>query len=317
MKKFQMVTRIFHKTLFQIRKHSPELLITAGVAGIVGGTVMACNATLKVSDTVEKAKKDIDDIHEKLDNGCTAMGAPYSAEEGKKELTAVYAKTGLQLVKLYAPSVVVITTALGCVVASNNMLRKRCVATAAAYATIDKSFKEYRGRVVERFGEEVDRQLKYNIKTKEVEETVVDENGKEKTIKKTIEVCEKEQSLWSDYSRFFDVGNPYWEKNAEYNRMFIRAQQQYANDKLRAQGYLFLNDVYESLGFEKTVAGQIVGWRYRPDDPNHDGDNYVDFGIFDYHKSDARNFQDAFERTVILDFNVDGPILNTADLERV
>lgn len=315
MKKLQIVTRVFHKTLFQIRKHSPEILITAGVVGVVGGTVMACKATLKARDTIQEAKKDISEIREKTENGCTAMGAPYSEEEGRKELTSAYAHAGLQLAKIYTPSVVVITTALGCVVASNNMLRKRNVALAAAYATIDKSFKEYRSRVVDRFGEAVDRQLKYDIQTKEVEETIVDENGKEKKVKKTVEVSGK--NPWSDYSRFFDVGNPYWEKNAEYNRMFIRAQQQYANDKLRAQGFLFLNDVYESLGFEKTIAGQMVGWLYKPDDPNHKGDNYVDFGIFDLHRSDARNFQDAFERTVILDFNVDGPILNDVDLERV
>ena len=307
------VTKVFHKTRFMTKKHSPEILITAGVVGVVASGIMACRATLKVHDTLEEAVQNLADIHEAAEHGCTAVGVPYSEEDCRKDVTTVYFQTGLKLVKLYAPSVILGVTSLGCVVTSNNILRKRNAALAAAYATIDKSFKEYRSNVVERFGETVDRQLKYNIKTKEVEETIVDENGKEKKVKKTVEVSEKKD--YSDYSRFFDVGNPYWAKDAEYNRMFIRAQQQYANDRLRAQGYLFLNDVYESLGFDRTVAGQSVGWLYRPDDPNHNGDNYIDFGIFDTHRSDARNFQDEFERTVLLDFNPDGPILNKVDLK--
>lgn len=318
MKKLQIgnkVTRAIHATRFAAKKHSPEILIVTGIFGIGVGIVKACQATLKASEAVGKAKVELDHIHECAEQECTPMGAPYTEDDKKKDLTKVYFGYGLEVVKLYAPAVGILTLSLGCVVASNNILRKRNVALAAAYATIDKSFREYRDNVIERFGKKVDHQLRYNIKEQEVEETVIDENGKEKKVKKTVEVASK--SPMSDYSRFFDCGNPYWEKDSEYNRMFIRAQQQYANDKLRTQGFLFLNDVYESLGFEKTVAGQCVGWLYRPDDPNWKGDNYVDFGIFDLHYSDARNFSDAFERTIIVNFNVDGPILNDVDLERV
>ena len=227
-------------------------------------------------------------------------------EDSKKDLAIVYAQTGLKLVKLYAPSVILGALSITSILASNNILRKRNVALAAAYATVDKGFKEYRSRVVDRFGKELDRELKYNIKAKEIEETVIDEKGKEKTVKKTINVADPNE--YSDYARFFDDGCTGWDKDPEYNLMFLKRQQQHANDMLQARGYLFLNDVYEMLGIPKTKAGQIVGWVYDEECPI--GDNFVDFGIYDYDKEKCRDFVNGYERTILLDFNVDGNILD-------
>jgi hypothetical protein len=190
------------------------------------------------------------------------------------------------------------------IVSSHNILRKRNVALAAAYATVDRGFKEYRGRVVERFGKELDRELKYNIKAKEVEETVVDEKGKEKKVKKTIEVADINEC--SDYARFFDEYCAGWDKNPEYNLMFLRMQQAHANDVLKERGHLFLNEVYDMLGINRTQAGNIVGWVYDKNDPLRD--NYVDFGIYDLHNDKARDFVNGRERSILLDFNVDGNI---------
>ena len=111
---------------------------------------------------------------------------------------------------------------------------------------------------------------------------------------------------YSDYARFFDVGNPNWEKDSEYNLMFLKRQQAYANDKLKANGYLFLNEVYDMLGIPKSKAGQVVGWIYDPE--NGSGDNYVDFGIYNVNREAARDFVNGYERTILLDFNVDGNI---------
>ena len=194
---------------------------------------------------------------------------------------------------------------LGSILASNNILRQRNVALAAAYATVDKGFKEYRNRVVERFGEEVERELRHNIKAKKIEKIVVGEDGKEKKVKETVPVA-SDPSTYSDYARFFDDGCTGWEKDSEYNLMFLRAQQQYANDKLRANGHLFLNEVYDMLGIPRTKAGQVVGWVYNTENPV--GDNYVDFGMYDMHREVVRNFVNGYERTILLDFNVDGNI---------
>lgn len=301
------LTKTANKVGFKLRKHSPEILMVAGVVGTVTSAVMACKATLKVNEVVEETKETIDKIHTATEKGKTESGLDYSAEDSKKDLTIVYAQTGLKFVKLYAPAVILGTLSITSILASNNILRKRNIALGAAYAAIDKSFKEYRGRVIERFGEAVDRELKYNIKSQKIEEVVTDpETGKEKKVKSTVDVIDP--NLYSEYARFFDDGCKGWEKNAEYNLMFLRATQNYANDLLRSRGYLFLNDVYDMLGIERTKAGQIVGWVYDPDNPDHNGDNYVDFGIYDMRKPKARDFVNGYERVILLDFNVDGNI---------
>ena len=309
------VNSSFNKIGFKLKKHSPEILVVAGVVGTVVSAVMACKATTKASDILEKAKEDINSIHDCAAN--EEFVEEYTPEDVKKDLTIVYVQTGIKLAKLYAPAVALGALSIGSILASNNILRKRNVALAAAYATVDKGFKEYRNHVVERFGEEVDRELKHGIKAKKIEKVIVGEDGKEKKVKETISVVEKD-SL-SDYSFFFDESNPYWEKDGNYNRMFLLAQQQYANDKLRANGYLFLNDVLDTLGIPRTKAGQIVGWIYNPDNPN--GDNYVDFGIYETYRRDEEAFvkdkamrerfgKEIYERVVLLDFNVDGNILD-------
>lgn len=307
MKMPEKMTRTIGKMKFGVKKYSPEILIVAGVAGIVASTIMACKATTKLSTIIEPAKKDIATIKDVTAHPeKSPEGKTYTKKDSQKDLTIVYGHTGLQLVKLYAPSVILGALSITCVVSSNQILRKRNAALAAAYVTVDSSFKNYRKNVVDRFGEELDRELKYNIKAKEVEETVTDENEKEKTVKKTVHVATPNE--YSEYARFFDNGCDNWQKDAEHNLWYLRQQQNWANEKLRCQGYLFLNDVYDMLGIPRTKAGQIVGWLYRPEDPNYKGDNHVDFGIYDYTKEINRDFVNGYERTILLDFNVDGPI---------
>lgn len=307
------VTKTFSKAALQLKKHSPEILVVAGVVGTVVSAVMACKATTKVSKILDKAKEDIDTIHTCVES--PEFAEEYTVEDSKKDLTMVYAKTGVELVKLYAPAVILGALSITSILASNNILRKRNVALAAAYTAVDKGFKEYRGRVVERFGEAVDRELKYNIKAKQIEETVVDEKtGKEKKVKKTIDVVDPRLKNYSPYAQLFDEASRYWEKDAKFNLMFLRAQQQYANDLLRANGHLYLNDVYKMLGLPITKAGQVVGWIFNEDDPN--GNNYVDFGIFEAYKEVAHDLDSAHERCYVLDFNVDGEIWSLMESRR-
>ena len=298
------VSRAFHKAGFTLKKYSPEILVGVGIVGGVASAVLACRATLKVNDIVSESKTNIDKIHTATEKGVTEAGQTYDVEDSKKDLTIVYVQTGLKLAKLYAPAVLLGAASVGCILTSHNIIHKRNVALAAAYTAVDTSFKEYRGRVVERFGKELDKELRYDIKAKEVEETVVDENGETKTVKKVVEVAHP--SEYSDYARCFDDGCAGWEKDAEHNLFFLRQQQNFANDLLQKQGYLFLNDVYKMLGIPVTQAGQAVGWMYDENCPN--GDNYVDFGIYDIHKEANRNFVNGYERSIWLDFNVDGPI---------
>ena len=289
------------KAGFQVKKHSPEMLVVVGVAGVVTSTVMACKATTKAGDILEEHKNQMNAIDQvvKMDRD------DYTEEDHKKDTTIVYTQTAIKFVKLYSPSIMIGVLSLGCIIYSHNILTKRNAALAAAYATVDRGFKEYRGRVVERFGKELDHELRYNIKAQEFEKTEVDKKGNEKVVKETVNVADP--NLYSDYARFFDDGCNGWSKDPEQNLTFLKCQQAYANEKLKAKGYLFLNDVYKMLGIPATKAGQIVGWIY--DEKNPIGDNFVDFGLYDMNKPVVRDFVNGYERTILLDFNVDGNIL--------
>ena len=289
------------KAGFQVKKHSPEILVVVGVAGVVTSTVMACKATTKAGDILEEHKNQMNAIDQvvKMDRD------DYTEEDHKKDTTIVYTQTAIKFVKLYSPSIMIGVLSLGCIIYSHNILNKRNAALAAAYATVDRGFKEYRGRVVERFGKELDHELRYNIKAQEFEKTEVDKKGNEKVVKETVNVADP--NLYSDYARFFDDGCNGWSKDPEQNLTFLKCQQAYANEKLKANGYLFLNDVYKMLGIPATKAGQIVGWIY--DEKNPIGDNFVDFGLYDMNKPVVRDFVNGYERTILLDFNVDGNIL--------
>lgn len=311
------INDIFKKSTFTVQKYSPEILIVSGVVGLVTSTVLACKATTKVNDILTKAKEEIEVIKEVADD--EKYKDEYSKEDKQKDLAIVYVQTGVKLIKNYAPSVILGLLSLGGILASNNILRKRNIALAAAYTTLDNGFKQYKSRVVERFGEEVDKELTYGVQKVKLDKVTVDEDGKTKKVKEEVTVVNKEKL--DDYSFFFDESSPYWEKNGGFNRMFLLAQQQYANDRLRANGYLFLNDVLDSLGIPRTKAGQIVGWVYM--DNNKNGDNYVDFGVYETFCKYEEYFQketimdeyyrkdgEIYERVTMLNFNVDGPILN-------
>ena len=299
------LTRTLNRVGLKLKKHSPEILVVTGVVGTVASAVMACKATTKIDEVLAETKDNIEKTKDYVEK--KGFSEKYTEEDYKKDLTIFYAKGGLELVKLYAPSVALGALSITAILSGHNVLRKRNVALAAAYATVEKGFKEYRGRVVERFGEELDRELKYNIKAKEVEETTVDEKtGEEKVTKKTVNVADPNN--YSTYARFFDDGCTGWTKNPEYNLMFLKNQQRYANDLLKSRGHLFLNEVYDMLGIPRTKAGQVVGWIYDEEYPN--GDNFVDFGIYDLYNEKARDFVNGYEKTILLDFNVDGDIMN-------
>jgi hypothetical protein len=231
----------------------------------------------------------------------------YTVEDSKKDLTVYYTQATLKVVKLYAPSVAVGLFSVGCLLGSNHILRKRNVALAAAYTAVDKGFKEYRGRVRERLGEAMDRELLFNVKAKEVEAEVVNpETGDVTTEKVIVEV--PDSNLLTPYTFVFSKEtSSHWERDPEMNKFYLAQQQNYANDKLRTRGHMYLNEVLDMLGIDRVRMGNIVGWMY--DEKNGTGDNYIDFGIMDLRNPDNCRFVSGLENSVWLNFNVDGNIL--------
>lgn len=308
------VTKSLHKVGYKLEKHSPEIFLAVGVVGTVASAVIACKATTKVNDILAESKEQVDAVHTLKENKELAEEKGYSEHDAKKDLAIIYAQTGIKLVKLYAPAVILGSLSIGCTVASHNIMRKRNIALGAAYATLDQGYKQYRSRVVERFGENVDRELKYNIKAQKVTETVVDEEtGKEKKVKTIKSYIDPNEP--SVYARYFGectrnvngepIANLHWHNSPEYNMMFLNQTQRHANDLLKARGHIFLNEVYDMLGLPRSKEGAVVGWVYNTENPV--GDNVVDFGIF----ASSQNYDDYIygnDPAILLDFNVDGVI---------
>lgn len=290
---------ITSSVVLSVKEHSPEILIVAGVVGVVASAVMACKATTKIDTIIDEHKDAMDKIHE------VSADHPevYSEDDKKKDTVVIFAKTGFKFVKLYGPAITLGVLSIASIFASNEILRKRNVSLAAAYALVDQGFKEYRSRVVDRFGKDVDHQLLYNIKEEEVEETVVDAKGKEKTVKKKVEVAD---GIESEYVRYFTKSNPNWVNDENLVRYFLERVQSYVNDKLIVEKVMCLNDVYKELGFDTTKAGMVVGWIYDKEKPT--GDNYIEFDIREVwlHK----DIGEGLEKAYAIDFNVDGNIFN-------
>ena len=294
-------TRLLSSTQYQVKKHSPEILMVAGIAGTIVGTVLACKATTKVSEIIEEKNKNVEDVHTCLEE----KPNEYTEEDSKKDLTIIYAQTGVKLFKLYSPAIGVMALSFASIIAGHKVLKKRNIAIAAAYAAIDKGFKQYRNNVIEKFGEDVDQQMRFGLKSKEIKKK--DKDGK--TVKETEYYVDPDTNPLdniSEYARFFDAASSNFAKDPEYNMMFLRRQQDYANEMLKSRGHLFLNEVYDLLDIPRSKAGQVVGWVYDKNG-NTKGDNYVDFGLY-RNDQGTRRFVNGLEYNILLDFNVDGVI---------
>lgn len=283
----------FRKMAYKANKYSPELLLGAGVVGVIGATVLACNASRKVDDILEEHTTSLGNIY----NASEQLSDIYSRKDVAKDLVITYSRTTRDLVRLYSPSIILGGLSLAAIFGSHRILKGRNVALAAAYTTLDESYKLYRERVVEEYGEQKDYDLKHGIIREKVKETYTDEDGKKKT--KTVEKTSFDTRGSSMYARFFDEYAERWSPDPYMNLTFLKHKQAYWNDILRVRGQqvVFLNEIYADLGFERTREGQIVGWVYE----SEKGDGYIDFGFDKYER-----FLSGHERSVLLDFNVDG-----------
>lgn len=279
----------------KLKQVSPELLLVAGVAGTVVTIVAACKATLKADDILEEAKETISDLET-----ANAELPEYTDESKEKDIRTVKIQAAKKIAKTYAPTIFVGSASVMCILGSHDIMRKRNAALSAAYLAVETAYSDYRQRVVERLGKEMDRELRFNVQEKQVEETEVNAKGKEKVVTKTVKTAEKDRSNHDDYARCFDEWNPMWKKNRDLNVAFLRQAKALIQEKLQSKRYMTLNEVYEYLGFEPTAYGNIMGWVYKSQNKHS---NYVDFGLDDLDNEMVRRFLQGKEDAVWLDFN--------------
>lgn len=298
MNKLQLVknalTSRVGRQILTVQKHSPALMFTAGVVGVVTAAVLASKATLKLEETLEEIQNDL--VQSKALN--ESNPSLYPTDDMYRDHTIMYLRAVGRLAKLYGPALLVGVASVAALTGSHVVLNRRLAGVTAAYAALEKGFEQYRKRVMDELGPEKDRQFRYG----EAIETELSEDMPTGTrIQKVKVLGEKNVSI---YARFFDETSTSWSKAPYQNQYFVQCQQRYANDKLRAQGHLFLNEVYDMLGLERSPEGAVVGWLL----DSKTGDGYVDFGVFSGDSYTGQEFVNGSERSVLLDFNVDGLI---------
>ena len=295
--------RFAGKAEFTIKKNSPEILLGAGIVGFVGTIVLACRATCRADEVLEFHRKKIKDIEDakEIADADPEGEMSYDIEIYRQDKAIRYLKTTGSLAKLYAPTVAVGALSLACILTSRNIMQKRYLGVVAAYNGLSVAFEEYRKRVRDEYGEGLDKHFRYGTTYEEL--PVYDENGKKTKEKEQVEKTETGMVMPNDDScRFFDSSNPNWDKNPTFSMMWLRGQQNILNDLLHTRGHVFLNEVYDALGFPHTPQGAVLGWI------DGEGDNCIDFGLYDQNKENVRRFVNGVDNVIMLEFNHDGVI---------
>lgn len=291
------------KAEFTIKKNSPEILLGAGIVGFVGTIVLACRATCRADEVLEFHRRKIKDIEDakEIADADPEGEMSYDIEIYRQDKAIRYLKTTGNLAKLYAPTVAVGALSLACILTSRNIMQKRYLGVVAAYNGLSAAFEEYRKRVRDEYGEGLDKHFRYGTTYEEL--PVYDENGKKTKEKEQVEKTETEMVVPNDDTcRFFDSSNPNWDKNPTFSMMWLRGQQNILNDILHTRGHVFLNEVYDALGFPHTPQGAVLGWI------DGEGDNCIEFGLYDPNKESVRRFVNGVDNVIMLEFNHDGVI---------
>lgn len=302
-----VITRAAGKVGLVLSKHSPAMLSVIGGVGVVATAVLASQETLRVKEVVEPHVENLELISATLED----ESKQYSDQDALHDRTVIYARLGRDLLKLYAPALVVGVLTIASIAASHRISAKRIAGLTAAYGALDQSYRRYRGRVEQALGEEGTKELDTKIR-EQAKKDIAERR------KPDADISEIGDSIFdlagaSQYAVLYDENAATWNKNRNLSTSILRAQENYANDLLNCRGYVMLNEVYAGLGLPQTSAGAVVGW-IRKDDGGADG--YITFGDWD-----ANYFDDIYKdvdgvceaRRWILDFNVDGVIWDRID----
>lgn len=297
------------KKALTAQKHVPSILVVAGIVGVGASVVLACRATLKLSETLAEGEKELKHVEVKVIDG--------DNEVTKKAGFDVQLKTAIKVIRLYAPSTALLAVSIGAIVGSQIILRKRIAGVTAAYAIVQKSFDDYRGRVRAELGDEKDLEFRFGTAEREIVEE--GENGPEVRIIKGLdqEAIQKAIEAGETYARIFapkhsdGSENTNWSEGPHNNQYFIKMVLQHARDALTVNGYLFLSDVYDMLGFKRTKASTQVGWVLKPqfdENGKQINDGFVDFGLWTQGIHKGKEWVNGHPQAFLLDFNVDGDI---------
>lgn len=298
---------VANKMLFKVKNNAPTIMVVGGVLGFGVATFLASKATLKVDQILSEQSQQVKIIHEVNENPETAE--IYTEQDMNKDLCKVYIMTGLKLAKLYGPAIVTFGVSTYLVTKSHFMMKGRVAALGVTVAGLSAALKRQSQRISELYGEEKADDIWLGTENQKVETTVTnEETGEEKPKKVTAKVV-NEDLIVSPYAFVYDESNPnYIHGDPQHNVDDLCNIELWANRKLKAEGYLFLNDIRKACAKKPIPEGQVIGWIYDEKDPNRH--NCVDLGISHKMRPDVRDFWSGVSKSFIIDPNVDGVIID-------
>lgn len=297
-----------NKLIFSVKENSPTILLVGGIASVVGGTIAAVASTEKADKAMDEFKEQIDRYHKAVEKA-EAKDDPeydYPVEDRKRHIRLIYSHMIMSMAKIYLPTVLLETVGIAMICKSHSIMNKRNASLAAACAALQKSYDEYRKRVRERFGDEVEQEIFYGTKVEKYVEKTTSENGvttEEEKERVTVDPL----SIWS----FFvdETCSRVWSKDPHITLNNLILVQRQLNDMAYYKPFVTLNDLYWLVGHKLTDDGLVWGWKGGKD-------VHIDLGIFDGTKEATRRFVNGLEDVVLITPNIDGNIYQMSKDEK-
>lgn len=256
-----------------IKKHAPTLLVISGIATGVAAGIVAIKKTPKLYEVTKEDKKSLERIKENLEDPSARAVinqgdvddeptyVPYDEKLYKEDKNKIVRNIIKNTVVTYSVPAGMAIAAITMILLGYRLKCKALIAMTAAFNSTMAAFKTYRGRVVERYGADVDNDIYLGKDTIVVEE--IDEDGNVKVEEKTvINPVGKELVL-----RFAPDTTKYHRNDISYIHQFLEttariACNQYDN---RSTKHMYLTEITDALGLDRDLAHSGLGWSEKLD----------------------------------------------------
>lgn len=292
------------------RKHAPEIMIGGGLAGFGLTIYETIKATNKTNDILEEK-------HRKSSVYAEALDYPigYGPGEYENDISDLNRRTKIAIIKAWLPVGTLAVASGASILGGYRIINGRYVATAAAYKGLENFIGRYRGNVVDRFGKDVDWELANDIKAETLEKAMaereenrkIEEENKGKKIRKKAPKTAYQDIYCGIFDNYSDRWQRYW--TAEQVLEYLKFKQNQLNDMLRIRKHVFVNEVYDMLGLERTSAGSVNGWILTRTNP----ESHISLGIDEMPADELRSILSTHRNEDIrvkIRLNPDGLIYN-------
>lgn len=208
------MNNLVNRTKLFCKRNASTILTTVGGVGVVSTAVLAVKATPKALVSLANAEAEKGEDLTKLEVARAAGPA-------------------------YIPAVLTGAATIACIFGANALNKRQQASLMSAYALLDNSYKEYKKKLIELYGEEADTNIRNAVAKDHYEDSDVDKDADDGT-----------QLFYDEYSnRYFRATNE-----------TILSAEYALNKTLVEDCYATLNKLYELFGLPKTEYGEHVGW---------------------------------------------------------